>query len=132
MYTEEQIHISIDQHTAAQFPAMPIVFDNQDDTAASQGAVPWLKQKVVFKTANQIILGNTTPFRGTGAVVFIIYVRKGTGTSDRDKLHQRVIDSFRSQQIGGATFLNAQLLNRGESENWQLIGLQIPFFFNSL
>lgn len=126
------IHKAVDIYTAAQFPDVPVVYANQDETTLAEGNISWLKQKVVFREANQFELGNVDSARQKGVVVFIIYVRKGSGSLDRDTLYQRVLNSFRSKQIGGATFLNVQPMLQGGNENWSLTGLQIPFYFNSI
>lgn len=132
MLTHEEVHIAIDTYWAAQLPSIPTIFTNQDDTQISEEQNPWVKQKVVFREAKQFELGNTNSSRNFGAMVFIIYVRKGTGTQDRDRLYQQVVDSFRSRQVGGATFQNVQPLTSGQNENWHMSAYQIPFYFNSI
>ena len=127
-----EVHSAIDVHTLAQFPDVPIIFTNQDDTALSQGTAPWLKQKVIFREDRQFELGNTSSSRQWGVVVIIIHVRAGTGSLARDTLYQRVLNCYRSRLIGGATFLNVQPMRQGENENWCLSAYQIPFYFNRI
>lgn len=128
----ETVHKAIDTRWIAELPDVPTIFTNQDDVAKSEGVDPWVKQKVLPREAKQFELGNITSARQWGVMVFIIYVRKGEGTLDRDRLYGQVINSFRSQLIGGATFQNVQPMLSGSNENWSLSGYQIPFYFNSI
>lgn len=128
----EAVHKSIDQHWVANLAAIPTVFTNMDDVQLSEGSAPWVKQKVLPREAKQFELGNQNSARHWGVIVFIIYVRKGVGTLDRDRLYGQVVNSFRSQLIGGATFKDSQPMLSGSNENWFLSGYQIPFYFNSI
>ena len=132
MPTPEQVHIAIDSRMAAEFVDVPVLYSNQLDTVPSQGQTPYIKQNVRFNEAKQFELGRTTSKREYGALVFIIHVRVDTGTLARDRLYRRMVDLFRSQLVGGATFLNVQPLMEGRNENWFMSGHQIPFYFNSI
>ncbi len=132
MPTSVQVHAAVDQHTAAQFNDIPVLYTNQDNTTLSQGTAPYIKQKVHFREDRQFELGNTSSSRQFGVLVITIYVRKGTGTFERDTLYERVRTAFRSRMIGGATFLNVQPLRSGESDNWCVSAWQIPFYFNTI
>lgn len=129
MATQKAVHIAIDQFLVAQLAGVPCVFDNQDDTELSKGTVSFIKQKVHFKNDKQHELGNVTSRKIDGIVVIILNIRKGAGAADRDDLYNNVVKSFRSQIIGGATFLDPQAVASGNTDNWNLTGWQIPFYF---
>lgn len=132
MPNQKTVHISIDQFTAtasAVGGATSVVYDNQNDVDLSGGLVSYIKQKVTFTDDKQIELGNTTLRKREGMVVIIIYVRKGKGSLDRDVLYDKMVKCFRSQVIGGATFLDPKMMAQGDSENWNASGYKIPFYF---
>lgn len=131
MPTISQVAAAIDLHTKAQIEDLgtPVVYGNQDREALSIGSVPFLSQRVVFEAANQLVLGNTAPARHFGSVIFLIHVRKGVGDGQRNTLLDKVVKSFRSQVVGGAKFLNAQLQGQDEVDGWVLTGVVVPFYF---
>lgn len=132
MASQKLIHIAIDQYTVTASNvsgATPVVFDNQDDVVLSEGVLSYIKQKVTFMEDKQIELGTPTVRKREGIVVIIIYVRKGTGTLDRDVLYDKMVKCFRSQLIGGATFLDPKMMAQGDSENWNASSYKIPFYF---
>ncbi len=128
MATEKTVHASIDAFTLTHAGSIPVIFDNQDDTSLSVGAISWIKQKVTFTKDKQCELGNTTRRKREGKVVIIIYVRKGIGSGARDDLYS-VVKSFRSQLVGAAVFLNPEIMAQGDTENWNATAYQIPFYF---
>lgn len=131
MPTIAQVAAAIDLHTKAQIEDLgtPVVYGNQDREALSAGTAPFLSQKVVFTGVNQFILGHTIPGRHFGSVVFLIHVRKGVGDGPRNTLYDKVVKSFRSQVVGGAKFLNAQIQGQDEVDGWSLTGVVVPFYF---
>lgn len=131
MADELTIHKAIDAFTKTLVDSysIPCVFGNQDDTTLSNGTVSFVKQRVQFLKDCQNELGDTTSRRIDGVVVIIIHVRKGQGDADRDSIRLNVVKSFRSRVIGGATFLDPKAVAAGNTENWNLTGWQIPFFY---
>jgi hypothetical protein len=129
MPTQTQINIAINAHTEAVRGVIPCIYDNVDNATLAEGSVSFIKQNVRFLTDKQNELGNTASRRIDGIVLIIIHVRKGTGTAERDAIYDAVVKSFRSLKVGGATFLDPKQVAAGNSENWNLTGWQIPFFF---
>lgn len=129
MPTITSVHAAIDQHTLSSFPSIPVIFGNTENLVLSEQQNPFLKQRVLFVTDSQFQLGDVVSSKKTGSVIFIVHTRKNTGDADRNSLQDLVLKSFRSKVIGGATFLNARVISSGETENWSLTGIEIPFFF---
>lgn len=109
---------------------VPVVYGNQSRPELSTGSVPFLKQRVLLFTDKQIGLGNAVPRRRRGSVVFQIHVPVGIGDKARNDLMDEVLKSFRSQLIGGATFENGRMVSSGETLNWSITGVEIPFYFD--
>lgn len=135
-YTDNEIRVAIDKvirdNLVTGSDPVIVIFDNQDDTSASNAQAAWIKQSIVFRETNQFQLGDTDSSRNKGVLVFKIYVRTGKGAGQGDVLRARVVRLFRSRKVGGATFLNAQTLGTGKSGNWAVNALQIPFYFDSI
>lgn len=128
----EDIEKAITAAAVAAFNDVPIIFTNQDDTSLSEGTASWIKFKVNPANSNQLQLGDNISSRELGVLVFIIYIRKGQGTLERDRLYKRVLDLYRNKMVGGATFKGSQPLLAGNNENWFVAGYQIPFYFDSI
>lgn len=129
MSIQKAIHAAIDQFTQTNLGSIPGVFDNMDETQLSNGTVSYIKQKVQYTKDAQYQLGDIGSRRHDGHVVIILYIRKGTGAADRYMLYNAAVKPFRSQVISGATFLDPHQVANGKTENWDLSGWQIPFYF---
>lgn len=131
MPTIAQVAAAVDLHTKVQIEDLgtPVVYGNQDRESLSKGTAAFLTQRVIFEEVRQFILGNVTPGRHFGSIVFLIHVRKGVGDGPRNILFDIVVKSFRSQVIGGAKFLNAQIQGQDEIDGWVLTGVVVPFYF---
>lgn len=127
----DQLTIETFQTVTPPSVQVPVVFGNQTNTTLSQGTAPFLRQRVSFTLDNQRDLGNLCSRRIRGYILFTIHIRKGTGDAVRDDLIDRVTRAFRSRYIGPATTLDPQMVLSGESENWAVTGVQIPFFFDT-
>lgn len=132
MLTLEQVETAIYDAATSVLSDVPKIYTNMDDTSLSVGTASWIKFKVNPTMSKQLQLGDNNSSREWGALVFILYVRKGQGTQDRDRLYKRVIDLYRNKLVGGATFMDSQPLLSGNNENWFLAGYQIPFYFDSI
>jgi hypothetical protein len=136
MPTELDVREALDQATREEFtiPAPPnrvaVIFGNMVDVSLSKGTAPYIKQKVIFQSNSQAELGNQCFRRNRGYVLFIIHYRKGQGDLTRDNLQMRVRRAFASKLIGGATMQNLLMVASTETENWAIVGLQIPFYFD--
>lgn len=135
MPTEIEVHAAIDTLTNAEIETtagIPVVYGNQSNVSLSGGTIAFLTQRVIFTNDNQLGLGNTASRKHLGSLIFIIHCRKGTGDFDRNRLQAAVVNSFRSRVVGGATLLNAKSVAQGDTDNWTLSGIQIPFYFFEL
>lgn len=132
MPTIASVHAAVDAYTQSEMTGIPVIFGNVEDPTVSEGTAAFLKQRVIFTSDSQFILGAPQSSRKRGSVIFIINVRKNKGDKDRNILLDKVLKSFRSKVIGGATFLNGRVVSSGQSENWLLTGVEIPFYFDEL
>lgn len=133
-YTRDQIRTSLDAHTATTLgttPAIPFLYGNTENVGLSEGTTSYVKQRVIFTTDKQMDLGNRCSRRVRGYVNFLIHVRYDSGDLDRDLISERLAKAFRSQQIGGATMMDAQVVGSLRSEAWAITALNIPFYFES-
>jgi len=131
MLTLEQVEQAIYVAAESALNDVAKIYTNMDDTSLSNGTASWIKFKVNPTNSKQLQLGDTDSSREWHALVFIIYVRKGSGTQDRDRLYKRVLDLYRNKLVGGATFMDSQPLLTGNNENWFLAGYLIPFYFDA-
>lgn len=132
MPTRASVHSAIDALTQSTLSSYSVCFDNTDYEAYSQGSSPFISQKVSFRENNQLELGRTDMRRQHGKVIFLIHVRKGAGSSLRNTIAELLLDAFASKVIGGATFVDATELPLGESGNWAVTGIDIPFYYERL
>lgn len=129
MTTQPEVHEAIEEHTRDHFPDIPVIYDNQNIVGMTQGTVPFLRQKVTFLTNNQSELTDRCFRRNDGFILMEIYWRKGTGTAIRNTLQPRVHRAYSSQLIGAATMRNSRVVSSAGTDNWAILGIQIPFFF---
>jgi len=132
MPTRAQVHASIDLLTQTTLAGYSVHYDNTDYESFSQQQNPFVSLKVNFRSDNQMELGRPDMRRQHGAILFLVHTRKGTGAAVRNTIVQLLLDTFASQVIGGATFVNATELPLGESGNWAVTGIEIPFYFERL
>lgn len=129
--TFAQAQTLLDQLTSVELAAYPILYDNQDDSELSLGVLPFIKQKVLFGQARQYELGSTDRGRHYGSILLRLHERRGQGSSGRNAMLQAVVSSFRSKAVGGVTLLNAHVANQGETGNWNVTSVEIPFFWTN-
>lgn len=125
-------HATIDALTAAGLAPTPVVYGNTSDSLYQGGTVDYIKQRVIFNGSKQFELGSPTRGRNFGSIVLILHCRRGTGDAGRNALLEKVVSSLRSKQVSGVTTLNARVVTQGEIENWQITGVEIPFYFTVL
>lgn len=130
MPTRTSVHAAIDTKADAVFAGINLLKGNQVNLAFSEGTLPYIRERVIFTGVGQLYLGNTKANRKTGSIVFTLFVRKGSGDGDRNRLADMVTNNFCNTQIGGATFWGSRELPYGDTENWCLSGIQIPFYFD--
>ncbi len=129
--TFAQVQVLLDQLTESSLVAYPLLYDNQDDSALSAGTVSYIKQKVLFGQARQFELGNPDRGRLYGSILLRLHERRGLGSAGRNAMLQAVVSSFRSKAVGGVTLLNARIVNQGETGNWNVTSVEIPFFWTN-
>src|SRR5690606_11447255 len=112
-----------------------LLHGNQSDSEVSQGSAPYIRFRVVFSTNRQLQLGRREadapcPRRNEGYVLIVIHTRKGTGDGQRNSRQERVNQPFPSRTVGGVTLRGARVVSVGETVNWAILGIQIPFHFD--
>lgn len=132
MPTRASVHTAIDLLTQSTLTGYLVHFDNTDYEQYSQQNNPFVSQKVNFRANKQLELGRPDMRRQHGAVMFLVHTRKGTGTGVKDTIIELLQNSFASKIIGGATFVDATELPLGESGNWAVTGIEIPFYYERL
>lgn len=128
MPTIATVHAALDQATATALAGYTVFYSNQNTTPQTS---TYIKQRVFFQNSNQFELGNTTSGRTRGTLVFMFHVKKGSGSAVLNTLQQIVLTSFRSKTIGGAVLQNANMSAAGETEQWAIHTVQVPFYFDS-
>lgn len=130
--SQSAVHEAIDQLTRDTFPDVKVVYGNETEKEASQNKQPYLRQKVVFTHNNQAELTDRCFRRKLGYVLFHIHYPKGSGDAARNLLQPRIEGAFASRAVGAATMKDARLVSVAATENWELVTLQIPFYFDEV
>lgn len=128
----EQVHALLDQMTLAELGAWPLVFKNQDDSINSEGTAPYIKQLVLWTTSSQRELGAPSRARNRGSLLLILHERRGQGSASSNAMLKTVLSSFRSKQVSGVTLMNARIVSQGETLNWNLTSVEIPFYWDEV
>lgn len=128
MPTMAQVHTAIDQLTLTAFSGYPTFFGNQHVPKQTE---PFVKQNVMFISSNQTELGRPEGGRNRGLIIFQFHSRRNTGNSVHNAMHQIVLDSFKGKLVGGAVLQNARASANGETENWAIRQIEVPFYFDS-
>lgn len=134
MSTRAEVRNGFDALTASTLsasPAVAVLYGNQYDARLSEGSAPYIKQRVFFSSDDQASLGDQGFRRHKGYVLFLIFVRKGSGDLARDDILDRLSAAFASKFVGPATTLDPQMVVSSQSENWDVTGMQIPFYFDN-
>ena len=134
MATRTSVHAAIDDRAKSAFTSngTPITFGNTKDLSLSEGANSFVRCRTHFPDTGQHELGRPTRSRTEGVVVFTLYVRKGDGDGERNRLSDVIAANFRNQQFAEATFYGMRELPYRETENWCLTGVQVPFYFDEV
>lgn len=127
--TFADVHAILDGLTAAGLAPTPVVYGNTSDSGYQSGVADYIKQRVIFNHSRQFELGSPTRGRNFGSIVLMLHCRRGSGDAGRNTLLEKVVSSLRSKQVSGVTTLNARIVTQGEIENWQITGIEIPFYF---
>ena len=128
MTTMAAVHAALDQLTASAFAAYPVFYSNQSIPPQTAAHV---RQLVVFTSSNQMELGNPAGGRNRGLIIFQFHTKRNTGNSVSNAMHQIVLDSFKGKLAGGAVLQNARASANGETENWAIRQVEVPFYFDS-
>lgn len=128
MPTQSSVHAAIDALTAAVFVGHPVYYANMD---VPKQSADYIKQSVVFSSNSQYQLGDTVSGRERGRILFAFHNKKGTGSAVRNTWNQLVGTGFRSKVVGGAVLQNVTASVAGETENWAITVVEVPFYFDS-
>lgn len=129
---EVQIQGAIDTALAALLAPVPIAFGNTDYTPLSEGELPFVRAACIFNRFKQLACGNTVQHRVYGNLFLVLHFRKNTGDGGRNLLTRKLVNFFRGQKVGGATFLDVNGRASGTSENWAITGLDCPFYYDQM
>lgn len=126
------VHQAIDGLTATTLFDTPVLYGRMPEQGLSRGTAPYVRQQVVFAKNAQAELTNRCFRRHTGYVLFYLHWRGATGDAARNLLQDRIEKAFASRLVGGATLQDVRTVSVAETENWSIVGLQIPFYFDEV
>lgn len=131
MPTLSQVHQAIDDQTAITLAGIPLLYGSMIDPGISEGTATWVRQNVQFQSNSQREL--TKCFRRhRGYVIFYVHWRRGTGDNTRNLIQTSITKDFCSTTIGGATFQDSRSIPVRGTENWEILGIQVPFYFDEV
>lgn len=132
MTTEAQAHTAIDTLTSTTLAAYTVLYDGMVDPEVSDGQTPFIRQEVRFATNSQAELTGRCFRRHRGYAIFYIHWRRGTGAAARNTIKTLIERAFVSKNVGGVTFQDSRAVPVNPTENWNILGVQISFYFDEV
>ena len=131
MPTFQQVSAEVEKQTKAAMDALGFgtVFANTADNFIT-GQVAYCKVTVIEQTDKQTVLGIPESSRIRGTATFLLHTRKNSGMGKNTQMREAIKARFRNKVVGGANFLEARATFLGETENWSLTGVEVPFYFD--
>lgn len=127
-----QAHAQLNQQAQAVFAGTLLVFGNIVEESYWAGTQLFVKFEVKFRRSGALGLGSQGSQRRHGTVTVTIHSPKGSGDGGRNQVLETVVTSFADRRIGGAVLRTAQAPLHGETSNWSLSSIEVPFHFDSL
>ena len=122
---------AIETWRLANEPALPAFYQNAS-LPDEEGVGPiWLDQYTRFVDAAYVTVGSRPRGRQRGSVVVNVYVRKGEGTAEQDRLLDSLTEVLRTLRVSGAVFGMPMRTPGTDFFGWAKEGVLMPFRFDS-
>lgn len=118
------------QWAAAEFPALPIIYENGPVPDEDKIGPIWLDISIRWYGAQTKNVGEFAAGRHTGVVSAQVFAREGSGTAKVDDILDSLTRFLATKRIGSGIVMFPEHNTPNTAQGWYKSGLMFPFWLD--
>lgn len=122
---------AVEAWQAANFPSLPILFENGPVPDEDKIGVIWLDTGIHWYSGHNMEIGQNARGRYGGALVLNVFSREASGTQASDAILESLEVLLKNRHLGGGRTHFPHVNTAPALLGWQKAGMLVPFTFET-